>query len=439
MRGLAALAGLLLFLVPAAAGAMTPIQQVTSPGGITAWLVRDSKVPVIAVSFSFRGGSAADPPGRKGVANMLSALLDEGAGDLDSLEFQTRLQTLAVYMTFDTGRDHFYGSLRTLSRNRDEAFDLLRLALNEPRFDAAPVERIRSQLQTSLRRSERNPGAMANRAWFAGVFGDHPYALPDIGTEESLAAIDPDDLRTYMAERFVRDRLVVGVVGDIEPEDLSGLLDRVFADLPKTAKMADVPDAEPRIANTVSVLDLDVPQSRIVFGSTGIQRSDPDWYAAYVLNYILGGNSLTSRLGLEVRERRGLAYGISTYLYPLDHAGLHMGSVGTQNSRVAETLSVVRAELARLREDGVTPGELEDAKTYINGSFPLNLTSSAAIARVLASMQRENLGLDYLQRRPEFINAVTVADVKRVAKRLLDPERMFVVVVGRPENLPSDG
>lgn len=439
MRAWAVLSTLLLLILPVSAGAMTPIQTVTSPGGITAWLVRDTSIPVIALSFSFRGGSAADPAGREGVANMLSALLDEGAGELDSLAFQTRLQTLAVYLSFDAGRDDFYGSLRTLSRNREEAFDLLRLALNEPRFDPAPVERMRAQLQTSLRRSTRDPGTIASRAWFARAFGDHPYAQPGIGSEESLAAIGSDDLRAYAANRFVRDGLVVGVVGDISAEELAGRLDQVFGALPATAPAAEVPDVEPRIDNVVDVVDMDVPQSRIVFGGPGILRSDPDWYTAYVLNYILGGGSLTSRLGLEVRERRGLAYGVSTYLYPLDHAGLHMGSVGTQNSRVAETLSVVRAEIARLREEGVTAKELADAKTYLNGSFPLSLTSSAAIARILATMQREELGQDYLERRPELIDAVTADDVKRVAQRLLDPKKLFVVVVGRPGALPSDG
>lgn len=426
-------------LLPVSARAMTPIQTVTSPGGITAWLVQDDSIPLIAVSFSFRGGSAADPQGRKGVANMLSGLLDEGAGEMDSLAFQTRLQTLAVYLNFDAGRDHFYGGLRTLSRNRDEAFELLRMALNEPRFDPEPVERIRAVLETNLRRSEQNPSALASRAWFSRAFGDHPYALPNIGTAESLAAIGPEDLRRYMAQRFVRDGLVIGVVGDIGPQDLAGRLDAVFGGLPLTSDAPPVPDVEPRIENVVEVVDLDVPQSRVVFGGSGIKRSDPDWYAAFVMNYILGGNTLTSRLGLEVRERRGLAYGVSSYLYPLDHAGLHLGSVGTQNSRVAETLSVIRAEIARLREEGVTEAELTDAKTYLNGSFPLSLTNSAAIARILATMQREGLGQDYLQRRPEFINAVTREDVQRVARRLLDPEQMFVVVVGRPHSLPSDG
>ena len=438
MRRVALLLLLLLPLLPAGAAA-TEIETVRSPGGITAWLVREPSIPVIAVEFSFRGGSALDPAGRKGVANMLSALLDEGAGELDSLAFQTKLETLAIDLSFDVGRDDFYGSFKTLSANREEAFELLRLAVNEPRFDVVPVERIRAQILSGLRRSERSPDSIASRTWFKRAFGDHPYAEASSGTLDSVAGITSDELRDYIGRVFTRDGLTVSVVGDIAPEELAVALDRVFGALPAEGDATTVPEVELQVGGAIEVVDFDVPQSRIIFGSPGILRNDPDWYAAYLMNYILGGGSLTSRLGLEVRERRGLAYGISSYLLPLDRAGLFMGGVGTQNGRVAETLQVIKDEIGRLRDGGVSAEELADAKTYLNGSFPLSLTSSSAIAAVLSAMQREHLGIDHLQRRPQLIDAVTLADVQRVARRLLDPERLFVVVVGRPDGLPSGG
>lgn len=437
MRAVIALVCLAL-LLPSAAKANT-IEEVRSPGGITAWLVHEPAIPIIALKIAFDGGSAYDPQGKEGLANMLSGLLDEGAGELDSLTFQTRLRELAVGLGFEAGRDGFYGSLSTLSRNRDEAFELLRLALNAPRFDAEPLERIRGQLLARLRFDARDPGAIASRTWFAKAFDGHPYASPTRGTPDSIAAITADDLRGYAGKVFARDRLAIGVVGDITAEELAPALDRIFGGLPAEAGVPPVPAATLRAVGAVEVVDFDLPQSRVLFGGAGVARDDPDWYAAYLLNYILGGGTLTSRLGAEVRERRGLAYSINTYLLPLDHAPLHLGGVGTQNARVAETLTVVRSEIARMRREGVGEDELQDAKTYINGSFPLSLTSSGAIAGVLRSMQQNDLGSDYLERRPTLFNAVTPDDIKRVAQRLLDPEAMFVVVVGRPEGVDSGG
>lgn len=439
-RLLAALSLLsLAWLLPGAGLAATQIEEIRTPGGLTAWLVHEPAVPVIAVSLSFAGGGALDPVGRKGVANMVSGLLDEGAGELDALAFQTRLDELAIRLGFDADRDGFYASMRTLSERRTEAFRLLSLALNQPRFDPEPLERVRGQILNNLKRAERDPNSIAGRTWFKLAFAGHPYALPNAGTQETVKAITAADLRAYTGRVFTRAGMKIGVVGDITAAELAPLLDAAFAALPAGTASHALPDAVPAAVARIEVVDLDIPQSRVIFGGPGIKRDDPDWYAAYVMNYVLGGGGLTSRLTEEVRERRGLAYSVYSYLLPLDHVGLHMGGVGTQNARVAEALQVIRDEIGRLREEGITALELADAKTYLNGSFPLRLTSSGRIARLLVAMQRQDLGIDYLTRRPELIDAVTLEDVQRVARRLLDPEAMFVVVVGKPEGLKGGG
>jgi zinc protease len=427
-------ASIALLLALAAPAWAADIQVVKSPGGITAWLIEDHSNPLITVDVGFRGGAAYDAAGREGTANMVSGLLDEGAGEMDSRTFQTRLEDLQIRLRFSAGRDDFDGSLVTLSKNRDVAFDMLRLALTAPRFDADAVARIRGQILSNLSRQQDDPGDIAQRAFYATIFPGHPYGRPVDGTPESVAAITADDLRGHVAACLTTASLIVSVVGDIDAATLAPLLDKTFGALPDTA-VPPLPATAAAATGTQQVLDKAVPQTVISFGLPGIQRDDPDWYTAYVMNYVLGGGGFTSRLTEEVREKRGLAYSVYSYLYPLDASGLWVGGVATQNARAGESVQVIRDELARLRESGITAAELENAKAYLNGSFPLQLTSSGRIANLLTAIQRADLGIDYMARRPALIDAVTLEDVQRVAKRLIDPARLTVVAVGKPAGL----
>lgn len=416
--------------------AATEIQRVRSPGGIEAWLVQDDSIPVISFSFSFRGGAALDPKGKEGLADMVSGLLDEGAGKLDSKAFQEALEDIATSLGFDAEREHFRGSLRTLSEHKDRAFELLQLALGEPRFDAAPVERIRGQLIASLDSQKDNPRRIAGRAWYGLVFGDHPYGKPIAGVPTSVSAITRADLARFVRERFVRDELTIGAAGDISAEELSRRLDQVFGTLPQRGSSADLPEVVP-VGGKLVVIRKPIPQSVVVFGQAGLKRDDPDYYAAYVMNHILGGGGFSSRLTEEIREKRGLAYSVYSYLNPMDRTGLIMGGLGTANARVATSLDLVRSEWQRIAHDGVSEDELSAAKNYINGSFPLRLDSTRSIAGMLLAIQINRLGIDYIDRRASLINAVTGDDIRRVAAPLLGSEKLTVVVVGNPSGLES--
>lgn len=426
----------LVLCLPLAAHA-TKIQSVRSPGGITAWLVQERTIPLLSINFSFVGGATLDDPARKGTGNMASVLLDEGAGPYNSLAFQTKLEELAVRMSFSADRNSFSGNMRTLTANRDAAFELLRLALNEPRFEAEAVERMRRQIITGLIEDKEDPNTIGGRLWFKIAFPGHPYGPSSKGSVETVTAITSDDLRGFLVKALARDRLTIGVVGDISADELGPLLDRTFGALVPGADFKPVPEIMPQGAGVLKVVQRDIPQSRVIFGGPGLKRNDPDWYAAYVLNYVLGGGGFSSRLNEEVREKRGLAYSVYSYLYPLDHAAIHMGGVGTQNGRVADALKVIMAQLALARDKGITAVELANAKQFLNGSFPLRLTSSGRIARLLLAIQRENLGIDYLDRRADLINGVTLDAVARVAKRLLQPDNLLIVVVGKPVGLTS--
>jgi zinc protease len=423
-----------LFVLTAPAGAVE-IKEVTSPGGIKAWLVEQHSIPLVAMSYQFQGGSSAEPQGKEGLAYLVSGLLNEGAGDMDALAYQKALDDRAIRMSFDTGRDTFSGGIRTLSEEKDEAFRLLGLALSDPRFDADAVERVREQVRSIQMSEDDQPRSVASREWMKAAFEGHPYADRTTGTAESLAGLTTEDLRAYVKDNFARDRLIVGVVGDITPEELGPLLDKAFGGLPETGAALDVPDTGLQADQALKTIERDIPQSVAMFGMPGLKRDDPDWYAALVMNHILGSGGFSSRLMEEVRRKRGLTYGVGTFLVPYDHAGVLMGSVATVNARMGESKTVIEDVIGRMAAQGVTEDELNDAKTYLTGSYALNFDTSGAIAGQLVGIQHYGLGLDYIDRRNDMVNAVTLDDVNRVARNLLKPESLFWVIVGKPEGL----
>jgi len=426
----------LLLAASAYSARATTVERVQSPGGVEAWLVREPAVPLIAVHFAFSGGAVQDPAGKAGSANLTASLLGEGAGDLDSKAFTERLERKAVEMNFDAERDNLRGSMRTLTENRDEAFDLLRLALTAPRFDAADVEINRAQMLSHLRREKTNPGDIAMRRWWETAFQGHPYGRPVSGTPESLPSISIDDLKAFAHRVLARQNLKIAVVGDIDAETLKPLLDRVFGALPQQPDLAPVENVTPQGLGRRIVVSLDVPQAVVYFGGPGIARKDPDFMAAYLVNHILGGGSSESRLYHEVREKRGLAYSVSDSLVWLNHTALFLGGTATRGNRTGETLDVIENEIHRFADQGPTAAELAGAKNYMNSSFALNLDTSTKIASLLVQLQLDGLGIDYIQRRAAMIDAVTLDDARRAAKRLLD-NGMLVTVVGRPEGVAS--
>jgi zinc protease len=432
-RAVVALLALPLLAAPALA---TTIERVVSPGGIEAWLVHEPAVPMIAVDFAFVGGAAQDAPGKGGTASLAASLLDEGAGDIDAKTFHARLERKAIELGFQAERDTLRGTLRTLTENKDEAFDYLRLAVTQPRFDATDVEVIRAQLLSMLRRASTSPTDIASQRWWQLAFADHPYGRPVNGTLESLPTVTVADLKDYTHRVMGRGNLKVAVVGDIDAEAVKVMLDRVFGALPAQPDLKPVANVAPQGLGRRVVVKVDVPQTVVTFGGPGIARKDPDFMAAYLVNHILGGGAFSSRLYQEVREKRGLAYSVYDSLVWLNHSALFLGGTATRADRASETLDVIDKEIHRLAAEGPTAKELADAKAYLNGSFVLNLDTSSKIAALLVQLQLDGLGIDYFTRRSEMINAVTLEDARRVAKRMLDGG-MLVTVAGRPEGLVS--
>lgn len=418
--------------------ATTNIQRVVTPGGLEAWLVEEYAVPLIAVEIGFKGAARRDPQGKEGLAMLMSSLLNEGAGELDSQAFLTRLDELAIRLGFTAGRDGLYGSVRTLAEKRQEAFDLLRLAVTQPRFDEEPIARMKQEILAGIKRDKTNPRRIASRQLFEQIFGEHPYARNVDGTIESLEALTAEDLRAFHKDVIARDNMKIAVVGAISAKELTELLDKTFADVPQASKEESIPQAQIPAEGQLIVVERTQPQSVATFASPGIGRDDPDFFPAFVMNYILGGGGFSSRLTDEVREKRGLAYGIYTSFQDYDYGQIFFGSVATDNARISETLEIIRTELSRMRDEGVTEQELADAKTYLTGSFPLRFDSNSKIANQLVSYQLTGRGIDYIDTRNDMVKAVTGEDIQHVAKRLLNPDALSIVVVGQPEGLTPD-
>jgi zinc protease len=421
--------------VDTASSSPTTVKSVVSDRGVEAWHVASEVVPLIAVAFTFEGGSAQDPAGRPGVAQMLARLLDEGAGPYNSDAFQERLAARAIEISFNAGNDAIGGSLKTLVKHADEAFELLRLALAEPRFDADAIERVRAQTIAGLRSQQNDPGVMATRRFFEEGYAGHPYGNPTSGTIESVEAVTRDDLVAMHRAIFSRGRVRIAVVGAVSADRLSAVLDKVFGDLPEAGPLAIVEPVILKGRGSRHIVDLDVPQSVIRFGTYGVAWRDPGFVPAYVLNHILGGGAFTSRLFQEVREKRGLAYSVGTSLVSYRAAAMTWGYTATKNERVGEALEVITSEMQRLKVDGPSDEELQSAKDYLVGSYALGFDTSTKIAHTLVQIAFEGLGLDYIGRRNALVAAVTQDDIRSAAERTIGDGKLLTVIAGRPTGL----
>ncbi|MEP1961703.1 MAG: pitrilysin family protein [Tateyamaria sp.] len=416
------------------ARAEVKIEEVVSPGGITAWLVREPSIPFMALEMRFRGGASLDAAGKRGAINLMTGLLEEGAGDLDARGFARAQESLAASFGYDVGDDSLSVSARFLSENRADALELLRKSIIEPTFADTALERVREQVLAGRRADAKDPNEIARLTFDAMTYGDHPYATAYEGTIESVTALNRDDIVAAHKAVFAKDRIYVGAVGDITPQELGVMLDTLLGDLPETGAPMPKPAAV-TIEGGTTVVEFETPQSVAIFGQNGIAQDDPDFFAANVLNRVLGGGGFESRLMTEVREKRGLTYGVSSFLVPQDYAETVQGQVASANDSIAEAVNVIRDEWARAASEGITEEELIGAKTYITGAYPLRFNGNGPIARIMVGMQMLGLPIDYIATRNEKVDAVTLDDVRRVAGTLLNPDQLHFVVVGKPVGL----
>lgn len=422
----------------AASDRFLPVVEVKTQSGLSVWLVEDHTLPIIAMQYLFLdSGTALDPLSKQGLVRLLSNTMDEGADDLDSQSFQKTLADHSISLSFSAGRDGFGGNVKTLTRNKDLAFSLLEKAISAPRFDEEPVGRMRDANIVRLNSSKGEPGWMAARLINDRVFEGHEYSKNSGGTLSGLAGITPDDLRTFKKNYLTKDRLLIAIAGDITPEEVKAALDKTFATLNPTAPQNDIKDTTVQNAGEIYLCEQKIPQTMIEIILPAFGRDDADFYALQIMNYIYGGGGFGSRLMDEVREKRGLTYGIYSSLNDYRHIDTIGISTSTKNESAAEVLSLIRETMTGMKEKSITEKELADAKSYITGSMPLSLSSTDQIAGLALGLRIDGAPLDYLDHYAEKINAVTIEDVKRVAARVLNPESMVTVLVGAPENIEN--
>lgn len=415
------------------------VQKVLSPKHkIEAWLVESHHVPLVSLQFSFLGGSAHDTDAKAGLTQFICGLMDEGSGEDDAEAFHKKIESLALRMSFFADADRLYGGFQYLSKNKDPSLALMKQVIESPRFDPEPMERIRQQVVVGIERKRESPGLLANEKAFASMYPNHPYGRPSTGTIESVQSFNVSDLKNLMAERFTKENLLIGVAGDIQADELGKILDDLFGALPDKSKLSQIVPIKPQLDGQLHVVQLqDRPQTVSFFIQEGIDREDPDFYAAYVLNHILGGGTFTARLMTEVRSKRGLTYGVSTQLSWMDKSNYLIGSCSTENGRFHESFDVIKSVYKELSAKGPTQEELDEAKSYIMGAFPLMLDSTKSIANFLVRMQKDKLGIDFLEKRNKHIEQVNADQIQKLALRFLNADKLTFFAAGNPQESKS--
>lgn len=402
------------------------IKEVTSEKGIKALLVEDYTLPIIAISISFEGGTTQDTDGKEGTLRLMTALMDEGAGELDSVAYQARAEELGLEFGFSASNDRFSGGGRLLRSEREEVFKLIKLAINKPRFDEDAIERMRDAIRSSIISSKKNPSSVRSKALRESIFVSHPYSRGS--SEESIDLISRDDIIAMNKKILSRDTLTVGVVGAISEAELKAALDDIFGELPQERMIGEIEEVTPKLGENISI-DMPVPNATISIVYPAIKRDHPDFFAAHMMNHILGGGSFSSRLYTEVREKRGLAYSVSSGIATLDKSAYFAAGTSARAVNREETIEIIQNEIEKIAKEGVTAEELEKAKRYVAGSYAIsNLDTSSKISNVLVALQTQNLGLDYIEKREKYIADVTLEDVNRIAKEFFSNKPTLVVV-----------
>lgn len=422
------------YFFSSSAALATPVEEFTTPGGLSVWIVREPSLPLWTMKISFAGaGAAYDAKGKEGRATMLASLLMEGAGEMDSAAFNSALESHAIRMNMFVDADMFHISLSSLSEHSEEALRLLGLALTQPRFDDEALARSQRQALSIIKQQQQEPRFLVSKAWVKTAFGDHPYHRMQLENPDSIQALDTDDIKEAKERYLARDNMLITVVGDVDKAQFGAMLDKALGALPEK-RSADVSLSRATLGSSPKpqVIDFDIPQTIVMFGAEALRRDDPDYIPAFIMNEILGGGGLTSQLNIELREKRGLTYGINSGLVPQIHAGSWRGQFSTRNEQAGEALGVLKAQLAEFAQHGPTDAQLADAKRYLTGSFALNLDSNADMADFLMVMRIHALGRDYIERRNALIHAVTKEQVHAVAKRILQGDKLIITIIGKP-------
>jgi zinc protease len=412
------------------AAEIIPTRIVTS-NGMTVLILEQHFLPIVEIHALIKTGSAQDPPDKAGLANLVASLLDEGTTTRTSKQLAEQIDFVGGSLEVKSSEDFTTASARVLKKDVDLGFTLLADILQHPAFHKQEFDRIRTQILGEMASDNDDPGHVAMKAFNQLVFHGHPYRWPLQGTEETLGKITLVDVSNFYSKEYVPGQVILTVVGDVTADQITGLVQTHFGTWKKALPPVRTPKkAAPIEKKTVQLIEKDLTQSSIVLGHGGISRTNPDFYAVTVMNYILGAGGFSSRLMDSIRDKQGLAYGIMSHFDARLMPGSFWINLQTRSETTNQAITGVLAELKSIRETPVSDQELAEAKSFLMGSFPLRLDSTAKLAQVLAQVEFYGLGFEYFSQYPKWIERVTKEDIQRVAKQYLDPQRYALVVVG---------
>ena len=406
-------------------------QNLKTNSGIEFWFVEDKSIPIVSVSFSFKGGSSNDTKNKNGISNLMTSLLDEGTRNLTSKQFKNEMKMKGMKLSFSTQKDKIDGVFQIISSQAKEGFDLFYEALNHPSFNELDIERVKKQVISSIKIDESDLSTLASNKFNQNFFKDHVFSKNIKGSEDSLKNITKLDLVDFHKKSLLRNNLIIGVSGNINVNQIKKYIELVFGELEDNQQIYSI-----QKFNSLSVgekiFEMKTPQSSVLFGHPGLERNNDNFFALRIANYILGGGGFQSRLYKNIREKKGLVYSIYSYLLSYENDGVIVGGFQTRNISVFETINNVKNEWKKIHSRGITKDELDNAKAYFNGSFTRNFTSTLSIARLLQVVQYYELGADYFIKREKIINSLNLELVNKVISDYFSEDKLFFMIVGEP-------
>ena len=414
------------------ANASPEIAHWKTNNGVNVYFVEAPEIPIVDIRIVYKAGSAQDGA-KHGLASLTASLMDEGAGELDANAFNDKLADTGASFGAGALRDMAWLSLRTLSDEKysKPAFELLRQVASSPAFNKDAVSRAKAATISRIQREASSPGSVANNAIRKAVFGDHPYAHPTAGEEKTVAAITQADVKDFHRKYYVAENAMLAIVGALTNEQAHKLADKITAELPAGTAAGSIAAVNLLDSKSEQKISFDSIQSHIRLGMPGMKRGDKDYIPLFVGNHVLGGGGLVSLLFDEVREKRGLSYGVNSYFAPSEQLGVFIASLQTDGSQADEALKVLRDTMHTFIQDGPPAGRLEAAKQNLIGGFPLRVDSNSEIIEYISMIGFYGLPLDYLKTFPEKVAKVNAEQIKEAFQRRVNLERAAIVVVGK--------
>ena len=413
------------------------VEEIIAPdSGIKAYFIHNNENPIISMEFIFAdSGSAYDADNKKGLANLSAQMLTEGAGNLDDFHFKEELEKYAIDINYSVDKDDFSGRLLTIKDNLPRAIELLRQTLFEPRIEYNALQRVQQQTLQKIARLRESPSGRLKEAVSGKIFKHHGYGTSVLGTIEGVKSIKAADISDFLSRNFTKDKLFIGIAGDISKTEAEQLIDKIFSALPNERKSKDISspsvDFSFRIEN---IEDKAAPQILSTIIAPSVSRLDKDFYPLYIANYIFGGAGLNSRINQSAREKEGLTYGAYTGLSLLQKSPHLVGGFSTTPDNFARMQEIFINEWNIMGQKGISNKELKFAKNYLQSSYNLRFDDISSLASILANMQRQDLGADFLQKRNIYIEKVTLERVNKVAKQYFSPEKLVIINLGAKLN-----